>query len=105
MTSSGQSIEIKSSLLSGSLYGLTVQIYIGLLAIFLNAKINLFSLTHFLGYNEKLSLFNSIYGKGGFIKVENSSYLLDDTLDGIFLEPGNYNDFVFNYHFLEKGAG
>ena len=66
--SSGHKVEIKKSLISGSLYGLQIQVYIG--------------------YNDKLSLFNSIYGKGGFIKVENSSYLLDDTLDGIFLAPG-----------------
>ena len=60
----------KKSLLSGSLYGLQIQFYIG--------------------YDDRLSTFNAIYGKGGFLKVENSSVLLDDTLDGIFLAPGKF---------------
>ena len=60
--------EIKKSLISGSLYGLQLQFYVG--------------------FNDQLSIFNSIYAKGGFVKIENSSFLLDDTLDGIFLAPG-----------------
>ena len=65
---SGHKVPTKKSLLSGSLYGLQLQFYIG--------------------YDDRLSTFNAIYGKGGFLKVENSSMLLDDTLDGIFLAPG-----------------
>jgi hypothetical protein len=64
-------VATKKSLLSGSLYGLQLQFYIG--------------------YDDRLSTFNAIYGKGGFLKVENSSKLLDDTLDGIFLAPGKYS--------------
>jgi len=65
---SGVKVDIKKSLISGSLYGLQLQFYVG--------------------FNDQLSLFNAIYAKGGFVKVENSSFLLDDTLDGIFLTPG-----------------
>ena len=51
--STGEKIDIKKSVLSGSWYGLQVQFYVG--------------------YNDQLSPINSIYGKGGFAKVENSS--------------------------------
>ena len=49
MNQSGQSVDLKNSLLAGSNYGLSVDFYIG--------------------FNENLTLFNSIYGRGGFIKV------------------------------------
>ena len=64
----GEKIAIKKSLISGSYYGLQIQFYVG--------------------YNDQLSLLNSIHGKGGFAKVENASFLLDDTFDGISLSPG-----------------
>ena len=67
--------DIKKSLISGSLYGLQLQFYVG--------------------FNDQLSLFNSIYAKGGFLKVENSSFLLDDSLDGIFLTPGSNHLYIF----------
>jgi hypothetical protein len=68
-------VATKKSLLSGSLYGLQIQLYVG--------------------YDDRLSTFNAIYGKGGFLKVENSSVLVDDTLDGIFLAPGMTSLFFF----------
>ena len=49
LNQSDQSIDLKNSLLAGSSYGLSVDFYIGL--------------------NENLTLFNSIYGRGGFVKV------------------------------------
>ena len=67
--STGEKIDVKKSVLSGSWYGLQIQFYVG--------------------YNDQLSLINSIYGKGGFAKVENSSFNQDDTFDGISLAPGN----------------
>ena len=45
----------------------------------------------------KRSHVNMITGKGGFMKVENSSQLLDDTLDGIFLSPGIFFSVIFSY--------
>ena len=65
----GDKIDIKKSVLSGSWYGLQIQFYVG--------------------YNDQLSLMNSIFGKGGFAKVENSSFYQDCTYDGISLLPGN----------------
>ena len=64
----GGKVELKKSLFSGSTYGLQMDFYVG--------------------FHQNLTLFNSIAGKGGFVKVENSSYLNDDTLDGILLTPG-----------------
>ncbi len=63
-------------------------------------------LTFYAGFNDQLSLFNSPNGKGGFVKIENSSFLLDDTNNGIYLNTGNISDFknvfgiftVFFYH-------
>ena len=44
-------------------------------------------ITFYVGFDDRLSPFNS-YGKGGFAKVENSSFLLDDTMNGIYLNTG-----------------
>jgi len=70
----GEKANIKKSLLSGSQYGLELQYYVG--------------------FNEKLSLLNSIFSRGGFAKIENSSFLLDDSLDGIQLTPGDAKIFT-----------
>lgn len=45
-------------------------------------------ITFYVGFDDRLSPFNS-YGKGGFAKVENSSFFLDDTMNGIYLKTGN----------------
>ena len=65
---SGQTADKKMSLIAGYTYGLQLEFYVG--------------------FHANLSLFNSIAGKGGYVRIENSSYLNDDTLDGIFLTPG-----------------
>ena len=65
----------KKSFISGGYYGLQLLFYVG--------------------FNENLEVFNSIYWRGGFAKVENASFLLDDTFDGISLAPGNK---MWNYH-------
>ena len=68
MNSSGGRVELKKSLIAGSTYGLQLEYYVG--------------------FHENLTLFNSIAGKGGYVRIENSSFLNDDSLDGIFLTPG-----------------
>jgi len=69
----GEKSAIRKSLISGGYYGFQFQLYVG--------------------YNDQLSLLNSIHGKGGFAKVENSSFLLDDTTDGISLSPSKISIF------------
>lgn len=73
--SSGHKVEIKRSILESSAYGFQMQFYVG--------------------FNENLTLFQSQFGKGGYIKIENaSSSPLDDTLDGIYLAPGFFPSIV-----------
>jgi hypothetical protein len=48
---SGQRVDLKQSLLGGSSYGLSLAFYIG--------------------FHENLTLFNSVFGAGGFVKVSN----------------------------------
>ena len=53
-----------------------------------NSLSNGLQITFYVGFDDRLSLFNSD-AKGGFAKVENSSFLFDDTADGINLKTGN----------------
>jgi hypothetical protein len=46
---SGQRVDLKQSLLAGSTYGLSLSFYVG--------------------FHENLTLFNSVFGIGGFLKV------------------------------------
>ena len=67
----------KRSYIAGSLYGLAVQFYIG--------------------FNERLKLFNSNSMKGAYIRIENSSYYSDDLLDnGIYISPGKSTSALIN---------
>ncbi len=68
LNASGHIVSKKSSSLSGYAYGLQLQMYVG--------------------FNSNLTVFNSLFGKGGIIKVENGSYMSDDKLEGVFLSPG-----------------
>ena len=56
----------------------------------------------YVGFNSNLTLFNSLFGKGGIIKVENDSYLSDEKLEGVFLRPGQslsiIVDRIFNFY-------
>ena len=63
----------KKSFISGGYFGLQLLFYVG--------------------FNENLDVFNSIYWRGGFAKVENASFLLDDTFDGISLAPGTKSQY------------
>jgi hypothetical protein len=65
---SGHKVDMKRSLMPSSVYGLQISFYIG--------------------FHKNLSLFNSIYGKGGYLRIRNASMMEDDSLDGIFLTPG-----------------
>jgi hypothetical protein len=59
----------KQSFVGGSLYGLSIKYYIG--------------------FNDELILFNSIGGASGYVRIENSSYLMDTSLDNdLYLRPG-----------------
>ena len=65
---SGHRVPTKSSLLSGYAYGLQLQMYIG--------------------FNHNLMPLNSLYGKGGMLKIENGSTFNDEKLEGVFVSPG-----------------
>ena len=54
-----------------------------------------FQITFYAGFNDQLSLFNSPNGKGGFVKIENASFLLDETTNGIYINTGNMSDFKY----------
>ena len=72
--STGHKVDLKKSAIAGQGFGLQLQYYIN---------------TY-----ENLSLSNSFYGTGGYLKIENASYLIDDTLDGIFLKPAESPDIL-----------
>jgi len=65
---SGHRVKIKQSLMPSSTYGLQISFYVG--------------------FHKNLSLFNSMYGKGGYVRIRNATKLEDDSLDGILLTPG-----------------
>ena len=70
-------VPTKRSYIAGSMYGFSVQLYIG--------------------FNEKLKLFNSNSMKGAYIRIENSSYYSDDLLDnGIYISPGKSTTALIN---------
>ena len=51
----------------------------------------------YINFNENLTLFNSIGTKGAYIRIENSSYLNDETLDnGIYIAPGKWTNALVN---------
>ena len=69
--SSGNPVELKKSYVAGSLFGLSLQFYVG--------------------FHEHLTLFNSINFNGAYVRIENSSVTSDDLLDnGIYITPGKW---------------
>jgi hypothetical protein len=64
--SSGHRVKLKESSVSGWLFGLQLELYVN--------------------HNENLSLFND--AKGLLVRINNSSYLVDQSLDGIRISPG-----------------
>ena len=84
--SSGDRIDLKKSYIAGSVFGLQIAFY--------------------LGFHENLTLFNSINSKGAYVRIENSSYLSDMSLDdGVYLAPGKWVNVLLNRNFkfvLEK---
>jgi hypothetical protein len=67
----GSSIPLKNSDIAGSVFGLQMQFYIG--------------------FNSNLTQFISAFGKGAYVKVENSSYVEDENLDnGVNILPGTW---------------
>jgi len=69
--------ESKRSYIAGSLFGLTVQFYVG--------------------FNEKLKFFNSNGFKGAYVRIENNTYMSDDILDnGIYIPPGAWTTALIN---------
>ena len=65
----GAKVPIKHSNIAGSVFGLSIQYYIG--------------------FHSNLTQFMSAYGKGGYIRIENSSFLEDENLDnGVNVSPG-----------------
>ena len=78
---SGHYVGLKKSSIAGQGFGLQLAFYIN--------------------FYEKLSITNAIYGVGGYLRVENASYLGDDTLDGIYLTPGESPDVLVYRTFKE----
>jgi amiloride-sensitive sodium channel subunit beta len=64
--SSGHRVKLRESSVSGWLFGLQLELYVN--------------------HNENLSLFND--AKGLLVRINNSSYLIDQNLDGIRISPG-----------------
>lgn len=67
----GARIPLKNSYIAGSVFGLQIQFYIG--------------------FNSNLTRFASLYGKGAYVKIENSSFIEDENLDnGVNILPGTW---------------
>ena len=70
ISQAGDKVDLKKSHMTGNyLYGL--------------------QLTFYVGFNDLLSILCSQYGKGGFVKIENATFL-DATTPGFYLKPGKY---------------
>ena len=77
---SGHKVDMKRSLMPSSAYGLQISFYVG--------------------FHKKLSLFNSIWGKGGYLRIKNATIVEDDSIDGIYLTPGFYPSIVLERKFI-----
>ena len=66
--SGNESKSIRNSLIAGSLFGLQLELY--------------------ASFNQRLSVFNSPFGPGIYLRVENGSSPRGDTFNGIFLATG-----------------
>ncbi len=65
----GAMVPLKHSNIAGSVFGLSIQYYIG--------------------FHSNLTQFMSAYGKGGYVRIGNSSFLEDGNLDsGVNVSPG-----------------
>ena len=81
VNASQKKVPIKNSTMAGPLNGLSLAMY--------------------LNFHENLTLFNSLTGGlGGLIRIENSSYLNDHTLDGIQIMPGLATNIAIDRTFI-----
>jgi hypothetical protein len=70
MNRTGARVPSKHSNIAGSVFGLNIQYYIG--------------------FHSNLTQFMSAYGKGGYVRIENSSFLEDENLDnGVNVSPAS----------------
>ena len=78
--SSGHRVELKQSYIAGSSFGLKIGFY--------------------TGFYENLTLFTALGSKGAYVRIENSSYLSDETLDnGVYVAPGKWANVLLNREF------
>ena len=78
--STGHKVNLKQSSISGSIFGLQLKLYVN--------------------YNENLTLINSFHGGTGvLLRIDNSSYLTDHSIDGIRISAGTQNDIVIDRTF------
>ena len=77
---SGDRVGLKQLTMGGLVFGLILQFYVG--------------------FNENLTMLNALSSKGAILRVENGSYLTDESLnDGIFVASGQFVDIIVNRHF------
>ena len=80
--SKGENIELKSSYLGGSDYGLRMVFYVN--------------------YHENVTIINSLGAQGARITIDNSSYLRDDSINGFRISPGEETDIQIEREFKKS---